>query len=85
VQVIVAPAARLATVALGVQLTVAPLGNPLMLQVALTATLGPLLVQVISPLTLCPPVILVGKVFSVTAISASVIVTGEVVPLQLAG
>ena len=55
---------------LGVQVTVAVDGSPLMAQVAAVAALGPLFVQVKVPLTVLPATAVAGK-FTVAAISAS--------------
>jgi hypothetical protein len=67
-----APLAKGAAVGLvGAHTVVAPAGNPLIAQVAAAAALGPLLVQVMVPLTAAPAVTTVGNVLPVTAISAS--------------
>lgn len=70
-QLIAAPLANGLTVGLlGVQTVVAPLGNPVIAQVAAVPVLGPLLVQVIVPVTVCPAFTVVGSVLPVTVISA---------------
>jgi hypothetical protein len=64
------PTAKLATGVDGVQVTVAPGGKPLTAQVALAATLGPLLVQVTVPLAVLPAAGLAGKPATAAAMSA---------------
>jgi hypothetical protein len=68
------PLARGAAVGLdGVQLIVAPAGNPGMVQVADTAGLGPLFWQEMMPVTVCPAFTVVGNVLPVVAISATAV------------
>ena len=59
------------------QFTVAPLGNPVIEQVAASAALGPALVQVNEPLTVLPATAVAGKVAEavMSAESARVICT----------
>jgi hypothetical protein len=73
------PRPKLAAGLAGLQLTVAPAGKPPGTQVALAATLGPLLVQVSVPVTVLPALALAGKPLVDAAMSAcGVTVTGFV-------
>ena len=61
---------------LGVQVTVAAAGRPLMAQVAAVAALGPLFVQVKVPVTVLPAMADAGK-FTVASMSASGVTFAE--------
>ena len=69
----------------GVQVTVAEGGNPAMSQVAATAVLGPLLVQVKLPVTGLPAVAVLGKltVEIMSADADTVVLYGAVLLLAL--
>lgn len=84
-QLIVAPTPSKLAGLEGLQMTFAPAGKPVMLQLALAAMLGPLLVHVTLPVTTLPAAGFAGKPDKTAARSACGMITNGLVSVLFAG